>query len=98
MISALSWIPKGAAAQHPKKLDLSQEEYDAISKEIGSEVLDARLAFERATLEDNDDDTLNEDGEEMQEVEVEGEKEGIEKYDLDTYDEDTSTGKAGIYF
>jgi periodic tryptophan protein 1 len=94
MISALSWIPKGAAAQHPKKLDLSQEEYDAISNEIGSEVLDARLAFERATLEDKDD---NEEEEEKEEEEVIAEKEGIDKYDMDNYDEDTSTGKAGLF-
>lgn len=53
MLSALAWIPKGAAARLPKRLEMTQEEFTAISNDIGAEVMEARMAFEAASLKDS---------------------------------------------
>jgi periodic tryptophan protein 1 len=42
MISAIQWIRKGAAAQHPKKYDLNDEEYSRISKLAADQLEDAK--------------------------------------------------------
>lgn len=60
MISALSWIPRGAAKQKPEKLEMSEEEYDRIAKEIGAELdlaKEGMVANEQHIMDaDNDDD------------------------------------------
>lgn len=80
---------------------MSQEEFDAISKEIGAEIMDARLAFEAASLEEKNDTKEARDDDRMDQEEnpdeLEQEKEGIEKYNLDAYDEDLPAGKAGAF-
>lgn len=42
MISAIQWIRKGAAAQHPKKYDLNDEEYARISQLAADQLEDAK--------------------------------------------------------
>jgi len=87
MISALSWIPKGAAAQHPKRLNLTDDDFHKIQQEIGVQVEEARLGLENAQLAaaaaaqpkiSNDEDV-----------------DDMAKYNLDTYD-DEEGGQAGI--
>ena len=90
MISCLAWIPKGAPKRIPEKLELSEEEFNRISSEIGAELTDAKMNIKEMDIDAKglniqDDEMDDEDSEELECVTAEGEDE-LAKYNLDDYD------------
>ena len=97
MISALTWIRKGAAQQIPDRFKLTDEEYANIAAQIGAEVdvakeelAEAEAAAEQGTAEEMDVDD-----------EVLAKKEKVDdelaEYNLDTYDDEEDKGQTGVY-
>ena len=102
MISALQWVKKGAALSTPERLELSDEEYERIQKEMGVQLLDAQNELEEVnrTSRGGEEEYNSETEEEMdQDVSADTLKFEEEKapgdlsiYDLDNYDnEDENT-------
>ncbi|OBZ84546.1 putative WD repeat-containing protein C17D11.16 [Choanephora cucurbitarum] len=93
MISAIQWIRKGAAAQHPKKYDLNEEEYARISKLAAEQLEDAKEDLKAAEAMAVDS---SKSAETKQEKEEEDE---MAQYNLDNYDAEVeaSNKKVGIF-
>ncbi|KAG1086784.1 hypothetical protein G6F42_020855 [Rhizopus arrhizus] len=89
MISAIQWIRKGAAAQHPKKYDLNDEEYSRISQLAADQLEDAKkdLKEAEAMAVDSSNKTEHKEVDEMA------------QYNLDNYDAEVeaSNKKVGIF-
>ncbi|KAJ3358937.1 hypothetical protein GGF32_009865 [Allomyces javanicus] len=71
MISALTWIKRGACAAHPRKVDLSDAEFAKIAARAGVELEDAKLELQlaqeaegAAATEDLDDGNWEEEEDE----------------------------------
>lgn len=80
MISALAWVRKGAALLQPERLELSDEEFARIQKELGVQLEDAQLDLEEEKLRVGD--VTSED------TKVEKIDDDLAIYNLDTYDDD----------
>ncbi len=98
MISALCWIPQGAAQKNPEKLQLSEQEYEQIASKIGAHVDDAKMMAEFAmeqeanlmdTMQDEDD---KEDVVEDSKDAMDEDGDELKKYNLDSYDDEGQTG------
>ncbi|KAL7750655.1 rRNA-processing protein [Sorochytrium milnesiophthora] len=63
MITALCWVQKGAAAQQPRKFDLTEEEFDKLNVAAGIEIQDAKLQLEQALAAQLDSDAEDYEGE-----------------------------------
>ncbi|KAM0792507.1 hypothetical protein ACM66B_005177 [Microbotryomycetes sp. NB124-2] len=63
LISAVSWIPRGVAAQHPSKYVVDESELDRVGQLARVKLQDAQFELElaKATAEDNDDDNMRDD-------------------------------------
>lgn len=55
MISALSWVKKGAALEKPEKVELSEEEFERIQKEMGVQLMDAKQDYNQVCEEEHAD-------------------------------------------
>ena len=80
LISAVSWIPRGAAAQHPSKYTVDAAELERVSQLAKVRLDNAKDQLEMAQLEagngradEDDNDDIDDD--------VEGEEEGAEGED-----------------
>lgn len=80
MISALKWVPRGAAQANPSKYDLNEEEFDRIQAQIGLEMenikLDIDNEVEQAETRANETDEVDKVIDELAE------------YNMDTYSDD----------
>ncbi|CAO3612180.1 unnamed protein product [Mucor hiemalis] len=90
MISAIQWIRKGAAAQHPKKYDLNDEEYSRISKLAADQLEDAKQDLEAAEAMAVDSTNNKKEDKEVDEM---------DQYNLESYDDEVeaSNKKVGIF-
>lgn len=63
LISALTWIPRGRAAQHPKKYSLDEDEIQRVGRMGGEGVLEQlRQEMEAMEMEaDKDGDVAGDD-------------------------------------
>ncbi|SGY40641.1 BQ5605_C003g02405 [Microbotryum silenes-dioicae] len=79
LISAVNWIPRGAAAQHPSKYVVDEAELARVEKLARVRLDEAQMELElaRATEEENREDGGGDDDEE-EEAEGEGEGDGWE--------------------
>lgn len=107
MISALKWIPRGAASEFPQKADLDDEEMSRIAELSKMELDDAKLDLEEAMAADGPEGT-SEIVEEIEEDVSNGEDESAEdaepedpnadpmdKYHMSDYDdEDADTSQS----
>ncbi|ORY98800.1 WD40-repeat-containing domain protein [Syncephalastrum racemosum] len=112
MISALQWVRKGAAKEHPEKFKLNEEEMDEFQKIASERLIDAKMdlkaAREAAMDVDMDGSSDEEDDANMEEDKAaetgaaasQGDDD-LAEYNLDTYDEeiaaDQEQGKAGMF-
>ncbi|KAK4053108.1 rRNA-processing protein [Microbotryomycetes sp. JL201] len=66
LISAVSWIPRGVAAQHPSKYVVDESELDRVGQLARVKLQDAQFELElaKATADDNEDDMRGDDDEE----------------------------------
>lgn len=101
MISALCWVKKGAALENPEKVDLSEEEFERIQKEMGVQLMDAKRELEEFN-EDQQESSILEDDEtegksdknvpesaETANVQGDNQQQDLSIYDLDNYDQDS---------
>ncbi|KAI8811412.1 WD40-repeat-containing domain protein [Cladochytrium replicatum] len=108
MITSLSWVRRGAAAQVPKKYNLSDEEYERIAKEIGSQVDLAREGVSLATgneggNKDPSTDLMMEDAEEQKskakqasKLASTGTSNDLSEFKLDDYDDEDNSAIPGF--
>ncbi|KAG0164519.1 hypothetical protein DFQ28_005773 [Apophysomyces sp. BC1034] len=82
MISAIHWVRKGVAAQHPEKYNLDDKEYERISKLAAEQLEDAKEDLQEAMAVD----------EEMKAAPSQ-DKNDLSEYNLDTYDEEIEAAK-----
>lgn len=65
MISAIHWIRRGVAAQHPEKFKLDEKEYERISQiaadRLGEAKVDLKAAREAVAMEVDSDSDEEED-------------------------------------
>ncbi|GAM17572.1 hypothetical protein SAMD00019534_007460, partial [Acytostelium subglobosum LB1] len=92
MISALSWIPRGASKAIPQKYDPSQDEdmmrAEGIDKlELEDELRDADQDEDEENSEQQEEED-NEEQEEEEDEEKDQDKEFNDRYNMDDYDED----------
>lgn len=83
LISSLVWVPRGRAAEKPKKYQLDEDEIERVGKLGGPGVLE-QLKSEIAAVEDGEE---MEDGDEEEDWEDEDDEEGNEEADNDDDDE-----------
>ncbi|KAJ3118508.1 hypothetical protein HK098_005915 [Nowakowskiella sp. JEL0407] len=103
MISALSWIRKGASKEYPEKFVLNEEEFKRIASEIGSNLEEAKLGLQHAMDDEAKDDNEDAGDDEMMDVEESKGEKGKQKvadganptddeisklYNMDDYDND----------
>ena len=92
MISALCWVKKGAALSRPEKYQLSDEEFERIQKQMGVQLLDAKLELNnfQETMESNSDtEEMMNDVTEIEKAEKKSLEPGnLSIYNLDTYDDE----------
>lgn len=83
LISSLVWVPRGRAAEKPKKYQLDEDEIERVGKLGGPGVLE-QLKSEIAAVEDGEE---MEGGDEEEDWEDEDDEEGNEEADNDDDDE-----------
>lgn len=83
LISSLVWVPRGRAAEKPKKYQLDEDEVERVGKLGGPGVLE-QLKSEIAAVEDGEE---MEGGDEEEDWEDEDDEEGNEEADNDDDDE-----------
>jgi periodic tryptophan protein 1 len=54
LISAVGWIPRGAAAQHPSKYTVDEAELERVSQLARVRLEDAQMELELARAEEGD--------------------------------------------
>lgn len=64
LISAVSWIPRGVAAQHPSKYVVDEKELDRVGQLARVRLEDAQLELELAQATQTDDARDNMDDDE----------------------------------
>ncbi|GAM86013.1 hypothetical protein ANO11243_040230 [Dothideomycetidae sp. 11243] len=97
MITAVSWVPRGHAAQFPTKYVFDDEEYERIAKLAKLELDDAREDLEEAKAAAKDAATEEEsaaqaktdkaDGKEDPDSDVDLNDDDLKEYDLEHYDD-----------
>ncbi|TPX46814.1 hypothetical protein SeLEV6574_g03014 [Synchytrium endobioticum] len=98
MISSLSWVRKGIAAQTPEKYKLTDEEYQRVSALVGAQVEEAKNMmqdenFDEGDIPDDDDDEdeETESADHNPDTVTDGgshDKNDLSVYNLDKYDEE----------
>lgn len=88
MISALTWIKKGAAKQIPDKYTLTDEEYNRISNLTNQHVEDAKNDLNEAMMTDGDKTTVEAAAAKPAENNADPE---LSEYHLENYDKEEST-------
>ncbi|KAJ3042523.1 hypothetical protein HDV00_007057 [Rhizophlyctis rosea] len=99
MISALTWVRKGAAQQTPDRFKLTDDEYARIAEQIGAEVEDAKedlAQAEAAAGEHETEDTAQMDVDEVVAPKEEKVDDELAEYNLDTYDDEEEQGQTDI--
>ncbi|KAL8722500.1 MAG: hypothetical protein Q9181_007475, partial [Wetmoreana brouardii] len=103
MITASTWVPRGAAAQFPTKYDVDEEELARISKLAKLQLQDAEEDLDEARYgaqngalkseeKESDSSGDNEEGN-MEMTYTNGDADDdLKEYDLDTYDSDAAAG------
>ncbi|KAJ2779870.1 rRNA-processing protein [Coemansia javaensis] len=72
MISSLAWVRKGAAAERPRKFEMTEDEYKRLKREAAAEIKDAKAELRERTKAD--DEILNDPA--------------LKEFDLEHYDDD----------
>ncbi|KAF2224945.1 WD40-repeat-containing domain protein [Elsinoe ampelina] len=97
MITAVSWVPRGQAAQFPTKYVFDEDEYERISKLAKLELDDAREDLENAQAEESGtkqnghaekENGEHKDNQEDADSDVDLNDDDLKEYDLEHYDED----------
>lgn len=105
MITCTAWVPRGFAAQHPRRVELDEKEFNRISQLAKLQLEDAKEELEGANNESADEgDEDDEGGGEKMDIEKDPASVGKEKddddlreYNLEDYDEPTEEERlAGV--
>lgn len=67
LISAISWVPRGAAAQHPRKYALDDAELKRVGKLAGQRLEEVRQELEAAEKAQGGDERPADDDDEWEE-------------------------------
>ncbi|KAI5798875.1 WD40-repeat-containing domain protein [Geopyxis carbonaria] len=109
MITATAWVPRGFAAQYPKRLQIDEAEFDRIAELAKLQLEDAQEDLEEAKAEEqqaaagggvkiaqDDEMEVEDDDEEEPEKPLgkEDKDDDLREYNLDNYDEPTEEEKA----
>jgi len=97
MISALAWIKKGAAKQHPDKYNLSEEEYKRISNLTEQQVNSAKEDLNNALANENADIEIEPTTTTTTETPANNDDE-LAEYNLDDYDKEVDNKRGPQIF
>lgn len=100
MVTSTTWVPRGFAAQHPRRIQLDEAEYDRIAQLAKMQLEDAQEELKDAQDEgDNEDVDMevdaksDEEAEEKPKERKEKDDDDLAEYNLDDYDEPTEEEK-----